>query len=140
MTHTNFHTDIIFPMIGKGCENQDRDIIQIFMQSFRIQNHSRGEVRVFQSIAETSDVTGFSDGVVAKTLVDHGLRASRNAFPIEFINHVDRGSLSSTSQLTNYFKTSYRDLKDFWCDSGESPFAFLQSIPDRAQIPSFLNV
>lgn len=128
---------IIFPILENAKDNQEYEVINIFLIRFRDLNDCRDDVRVLKSIYKTADLTACSDGLVAKILIDHGLRAPRQSLPQEFLDHIDGLALRKTSLMSMKLKESYRDLKDFWINQGGNPFSFLHSIPAQSRIPSF---
>lgn len=61
-----------------------------FMRHLRITAYSRADLKILSAIQFTADMTGMDDGDVARTLVDLGLRAPREAFPAAFLNQMDQ--------------------------------------------------
>ncbi len=64
-----------------------------FMGHMRHVPVSRMEIKVLSSIQFTSDIMDASDAHTAKALIEMGLRAPRMAFPIEFLDYIDRSMM-----------------------------------------------
>ncbi len=114
--------NIIFPIYNDFTNAADKEIIQIFIQRYRDLNLSREDVKVTQAIHKTADLTGYSDGVITKILVDYGLRVNRRSLPQQFLDHIDTLGLRYKS------RPSYEKLKEFWVQEGEDVFAFVKPI------------
>lgn len=115
---------IILPDFQSSPDKIDREIVQIFMQSFRDSDFSRDEIKILTAIGKTANVTGNSDALVSKILVDNGLQAPRMAFPQEFLDHIDKASVRRVHHGLATISARYRKLMDFWVQTGEDPFAF----------------
>jgi len=109
---------ISFPIYTSKTSAEDREIIQIFLSCYRDIQFQRDDTRILSAMEKTADVTGNSDGVIAKILVDYGLKAKRESFPHEFLNHIDacvmRGNISRS--IINLIET--------WRDHGHSIFDY----------------
>ena len=69
---------------------------EIYSRFFRHMRHvpiSRMEIKILSSVQFCADMMYSSDAYIAKELVEMGLRAPRIAFPLEFLDYVDRASL-----------------------------------------------
>lgn len=133
--------DIIFPDLNMVKDHSEREIVQIFLQRFRDIPFPRDEMRVMQAIEKTANLTGYSDGVIAKILVDSGLRSSRISFPQEFLSHIDLLYLKKGRRnLSRKLKQSYADLKDFWQRSEENKFSFMQSVELQKHYDPYVTV
>ena len=66
-----------------------------------------------------------SDALVAKTLVDFGLRAPRTSFPAAYLEHVD-DSLMRTGWELGAPSSSSIAVKKHWDGIGEDPFASIR--------------
>lgn len=66
------------------------EIYARFMRHLRHAAVPEAELKVLSAIQFTADMLDHSDAFVAKVLVDLGLRASRRAFPQDYIEHVDK--------------------------------------------------
>lgn len=137
---TNNKNDIIFPVFDYDTDKFDREIIQIFLSRYRDILFQRDEMRVWSAIHKTADLTGNSEGVIAKTLVDYGLRVARASFPQDFLDHIDQLNIRSHSNRIEELPESYADLIEFWAYGGEDPFAFIYGASQHYEIPSFMTV
>ena len=63
-----------------------------------------------------------SDALISKTLVGLGLRAPRSAFPVEYLNFVDKSMLRS-GWLIGGRTENIAALKAFWDKIGEDKYA-----------------
>jgi hypothetical protein len=62
------------------------------------------------------------DALVAKTLVDYGLRAPRQSFPAEYLEFIDKSLLRSGWEIGGP-TASAAELKAHWDNIGEDKFA-----------------
>jgi hypothetical protein len=78
---------INLPSLPKaGQDNQfELEVFGHFIGHLRQVPNSRLEIKILSSIHFTADILDTSDALIAKTLVDLGLRAPRKAFPISFL-------------------------------------------------------
>ena len=127
---------IIFPVFDTAKDTTEREIIQIFLQRFRDIDTMRFEVKVLSAIHKTADLTGNSDGLITRILVDNGLRASRECLPEEFLEHIDMSAFRQTGGI----KVAYEDLKAFWMRETRNRFSFLHSPSFQNRLPSFMTV
>lgn len=108
--------------------HSDMEIYARFMRHLRMVPNSQMEIKVLSAIQFTADMIDISDALVAKTLVDLGLRAPRKAFPNEYLEFVDR-SILRTGWHVGGPTASAIDLKEYWDQIGEDKFA-----PFRADV------
>ncbi|MFN3827934.1 MAG: hypothetical protein ACK4NR_09970 [Micavibrio sp.] len=101
----------------------EMEVYARFMRHLRHVPNSRMEIKILSAIQFTADIMDHGDALVAKTLVDLGLRAPRKAFPVSFLDFVDKcvqrrdwsgGSVPPASVLA---------LKEHWDHIGENRFA-----------------
>lgn len=130
---------IHFPVFHAAMDANDREIIQIFLQSHREIIHSREEVKVLAAIHKTADLTGCSDAFISKTLVDFGLRAPRLAFPGDFLDHIDNAMLRSDQAGFSVLNREYKKLINYWASIGEDPFAFVKNPVPAYTVSSFIT-
>lgn len=97
----------------------EMDVYARFMRHLRHVPSQRPEIKILSSIQFTADMMDIGDALVAKTLVDLGLRAPRKAFPLAFIDFVDK-SLQRTSWEFGAPPTSVVVLQQHWKRTGES--------------------
>ncbi len=114
---------VILPLPPENTDTQ-RDEMEIYARFMRHIRHvptSRMEIKILSAIQFTADMLDQSDALVAKTLVDLGLWAPRQAFPSEFLTFVDR-SLQRTAWDCDGPSESIVALKGHWDRIGESRF------------------
>lgn len=98
------------------------EIYARFMRHLRHVPNSRMEIKVLSSIQFTADMMDLNDALVAKTLVDMGLRAPRRGLPVAFLDHVD-AAVMRTGWEVGGPSASVIDLKNHWDAIGEDRFA-----------------
>lgn len=102
--------------------NTEMEIYARFMRHLRNVANSRMEIKVLTSIQFVADMLDLPDSVVAKTLVDLGLRAPRMALPVEFLDHAD-ASLVRDDWEVGAANRALRELQGHWAKIGEDRFA-----------------
>ncbi len=115
----------ILPLPPKSNDSQskvDMEIYARFMRHLRMVPNSQMEIKILSAIQFTADMLDIGDALVAKTLVDCGLRASRKAFPSDYLEFVDR-SLLRTGWHVGGPTSGAVDLKEFWDTIGADKFA-----------------
>ncbi len=75
---------------AERAEGEVEEIYSRFIGHLRHVPISRMEIKVLSAIQFTADMMDCSDAHVSKVLVDMGLRAPRSAFPMEFLDYMDR--------------------------------------------------
>lgn len=101
----------------------EMEIYARFMRHLREVPNSRVEIKVLSAIQFTADMMDVGDALVAKTLVDLGLRAPRHAFPPAFLDFADRALQRTAWDLGGNPPTSIVELRDHWERIGENRFA-----------------
>lgn len=111
----------------------EMEIYARFMRHLRIVPNSRLEIKILSAIQFTADLLDIGDALVAKTLVDLGLRAPRKAFPASYLEFVDK-SLLRTGWEVGGPTPSAAELKLHWDKIGEDKFAaFRGDMPTASQ-------
>ena len=100
----------------------EMEIYAKFMRHLRNVPNSRTEIKILSAIQFTADTMDVGDALVAKTLIDLGLRAPRKAFPIAFLYCVDK-TVSRSFWDMGSPQASVVALKEHWDRIGEDPFA-----------------
>jgi hypothetical protein len=83
---------IILPL-PPSLADEDRFEMEVyarFMRHLRLVPGTRMDIKILSSIQFTADMMDHGDALVAKILADLGLRAPRRAFPVAFIDFVDK--------------------------------------------------
>lgn len=109
MTHA---VTLPYADFDSGHEDQ-LDVYLRFIGHFRSVPVSRIETKILTSIQFTADLMECSDAHIAKVLVEIGLRAPRDAFPIDFLNYFDR-SMKRTGWAVGAPSEAMLDLSDSW--------------------------
>ncbi len=113
------------PQRGEGDVRFEMEIYARFMRHLRSVPSSRMEIKILSAIQFTSDMMDTSDALVAKTLVDLGLRAPRRAFPVTFLDFVDKITMRANKDLGTP-PPSVIALKNHWNRTGEDRFAGIE--------------
>lgn len=100
----------------------EMEIYARFMRHLRMVPNSRPDIKILSAIQFTADMMDLGDALVAKTLVDLGLRAPRRAFPAAYLDHIDRSLMRSGWDVGGP-NSSTLSLKEYWDTIGEDPFA-----------------
>ena len=112
----------------------EMEIYARFMRHLRLVPNSRAEIKVLSAILFTADMMDLGDGLIAKTLVDLGLRAPRAAFPESWLEHVDRCLMRNRWEFGGPSKEII-ELKKYWDAIGEDRFAAFRREFPRVQEP-----
>jgi hypothetical protein len=100
----------------------EMEIYARFMSHLRQVPNSKAEIKVLSSIQFTADMLDTSDALVAKTLVDLGLRAPRKAFPASFLDFVTK-SMARSYWQEGGANTAVQSLHDHWNGNDEHNFS-----------------
>lgn len=100
----------------------EMEIYARFMRHLRQVPNSRMEIKILSSIQFTADMLDVADAMVAKTLVDLGLRAPRKAFPVSFLDFADKAVQRMAWDQTA-MPLAVLSLKQHWDLIGEDRFA-----------------
>lgn len=90
----------------------EMEIYARFMRHLRHVPNSRADIKVLSSIQFTADLLDHGDALVAKILVDLGLRAPRSAFPVVFLDFVDKTDTRKTGGPAP--SGAVFSLKEYW--------------------------
>ncbi|MCB1556371.1 MAG: hypothetical protein KDJ15_03565 [Alphaproteobacteria bacterium] len=99
----------------------EMEIYARFMGHIRHVPTSRLETKILSAIRFTADMTEENAALIAKTLVDLGLRAPRAAFPGSFLEFADR-SLQRTAWSCEGPSRAVSALSEHWAAHGEACF------------------
>lgn len=110
----------------------EMEVYARFMRHLRNVPNSRMEIKILSAIRFTADMLDIGEELVAKTLVDLGLRAPRKALPATFLDFCDKCMLRrswSTPDLADAeacgLPPAVRMLAEHWERSNEDRFAIL---------------
>ncbi len=115
-----FETKITLPVLAEQYDMSEKaQIYRSFMHHLSQVPMSREEIKVLSAIQYTADMMGNSDAHIAKELVEMGLRAPRIAFPMEYLDFVDRAAMRNGWEIggpTN----AMMDLRHMWLGTREA--------------------
>lgn len=100
----------------------EMEIYARFMRHLRSVPRSTSDIKVLSAIQFTADMLDYGDALVAKILVDLGLRAPRRAFPASFLDYVDRSGLRSGAEYGGPAPSTL-GLRQHWARIGEDRLA-----------------
>jgi len=100
----------------------EMEIYARFMRHLRNVPNSKMEIKILSSIHFTADMMDVADELVAKTLVDLGLRAPRRAFPVAFLDFSDK-ALQRRVWDCGPAPAPLAALRDHWDKIGEDRFS-----------------
>jgi hypothetical protein len=114
---------VTLPLPPEGGEDSkfEMAIYARFMGHLRHVPNSRMEIKILSAIQFTADIMSVGDALAAKTLVDMGLRAPRKAFPLSFLDFVDK-SIARRAWDYSLPPMSVVALKEHWNKIGEDMF------------------
>ncbi len=116
-------TILPLPPTAEEKDKFEMEIYAKFMRHLRCVPNSRTEIKVLSAIQFTADMMDCDDALIAKVLVDLGLRAPRCAFPASYLEFVD-ASLMRACWNEHGLSETIRSLRDYWDSIGEDLFAF----------------
>ena len=128
---TQITTEIIeteLPLPPDKHKAAEMEIYARFMRHLRCVPNSRMEIKILSAIQFTADMLDLGDELIAKTLVDLGLRAPRAAFPATYLEHVDQSLLRTGWDVGGPARSSLL-LKKHWDAIGEDCFAAYRREP-----------
>lgn len=139
-SNDNFNSaNISLPVIStETIQDQEMEIYARFMRHLRLVPNSCAEIKVLSAIQFTADILNISDALIAKTLVDLGLRAPRAALPSDYLEHVDKTLLRGSWHVGGPTEST-ADLKKHWDHIGEDKFAAYRSEPVVVDAPMFIE-
>ncbi|HYD17170.1 MAG TPA: hypothetical protein VEF76_01660 [Patescibacteria group bacterium] len=84
-----------------------------FMHEFQRQKAPVAEARIYAAIEQTAGKTGSAPEVVARALVESGLRAPRDSFPHKFVQNVEHSAVQP-KWTPKAATEQQRELVHFW--------------------------
>jgi hypothetical protein len=134
------NTKTILPLPPEDMKaRSEMEIYARFMRHLRLVPNSRQEIKILSAIQFTADMLDISDALISKTLVDLGLRAPRESFPVEYLDFIDKTLLRSGWQVGGPTAGS-AELKAHWDEIGEDKFAAYRREPVTIEQPMFVDV
>ena len=123
------HISLPLPPAITSDSHFEMEVYARFMRHLRHVPNSRMEIKILSAIQFTADIMDHGDALVAKTLVDLGLRAPRKAFPATFLDFVDRCAQRRSWTGSSVPPAQVLELKEHWDVIGEN--RFLISVPSH---------
>lgn len=118
---------------------QEMEIYVRFMRHLRMVPNSCDNVKILSAIQFTADMLDISDALIAKTLIDLGLRAPRAALPSDYLDFID-GTLLRSGWHVGGPSTSAAELKLHWDEIGEDKFAPYRRNPAFQDVTQYEGV
>lgn len=115
------NTQLPLPPLDRRAEF-DMEIYARFMRHLRDIPNSRTEIRILTTIQFVADIMDVQDSLVAKILVDLGLRAPRMAFPEAYLESVDHIIMRQIHDV-GLMSPALKDLCDHWETIDQDRFA-----------------
>ncbi len=84
-----------------------------FMHEFQCQKLGDANLRIYTAIEQTAGKTGSAPEVVARALVESGLRAARESFPHKFVQTVEHSAETPRWNVRSA-TAQQRELLSFW--------------------------
>ncbi len=115
--------NFILPLAPQGDDvRSEMEIYARFMRHLRMVPNSKMEIKVLSAIQFTADMLDLGDALVAKTLVDLGLRVPRKAFPSAYLEFVDKSFMRKAWDLGSP-NEDLVELRHYWDKIGEDKFS-----------------
>ncbi len=130
--------NIFLPLAPEAADRNDMEIYARFMRHLRTVPNNKAEIKVLSAIQFTADMLDISDALIAKTLVDLGLRAPRKALPSDYLEFIDKSILRSGWEVGGPTKSA-AELKLYWDEIGEDKFAAYRREPVFVEPPMFVE-
>ncbi len=130
---------IILPLPPESKKaQQEMEIYARFMRHLRCVPNSRAEIKILSAIQFTADLLNVGDALIAKVLVDLGLRGTRKCFPTSYLEFIDKSLLRSGYEVGGPTRGSLA-LKQHWDLIGEDKFAAARREYPRVEEPMFVE-
>lgn len=124
------------PLPPEKTKTAEMEIYARFMRHLRHVPNSRMEIKILSAIQFTADMLDVGDELIAKTLVDLGLRAPRAAFPCAYLDYIDQSLMRTGWDVGGPARSSLL-LKEHWDTIGEDSFAAFRGEPVTLEAEGF---
>jgi hypothetical protein len=101
------------PALNSNADTLTRHFLTQFLHEFQSQRGPDTYFRIYTAIEKTAAKTGSPPEIVARCLVESGLRAARESFPGKFVASVEKNALAPKWNL-NSTTEQQRELLSFW--------------------------
>lgn len=104
------------PALQSGADTLSMHFLTQFMHEFQAQRGDDAYLRIHAAILQTATKSGNAPEVVARALVEQGLRASRESFPGKFVETIEKKGGMPKWNISAVTKQQ-RELLEFWAVS-----------------------
>ena len=101
------------PALQGDADTLTRHFLSQFLHEFQRQRGKDTYFRIYTAIENTAAKTGSPPEVVARALVESGLRAAKESFPGKFVANVEKGSHAPKWNIVSTTEQQ-RELLSFW--------------------------
>ena len=101
------------PALNGNADTLTRHFLTQFLHEFRCQRGKDSYYRIYAAIESTAKKTGSAPELVARSLVESGLRAARESFPGKFVETVEKKSQEPHWNISAMTQQQ-RALLEFW--------------------------
>ena len=101
------------PALHGNADTLTRHFLTQFLHEFQSQRGTDTYFRIYTAIEKTANKTGSPPEIVARALVESGLRAAKESFPGKFVAQVEKNNNSPKWNLTSTTEQQ-RELLEFW--------------------------
>jgi hypothetical protein len=101
------------PALNGNADTLTKHFLTQFLHEFQRQRGRDHYYRIYAAIENTAAKTGNAPEVVARSLVESGLRAARESFPGKFVETVERNARAPRWNILS-MTAQQRDLLNFW--------------------------
>jgi hypothetical protein len=101
------------PALPANADTLTRHFLTQFLHEFQKQRSTDTYFRIYTAIENTAAKTGSPPEIVARCLVESGLRAARESFPGKFVAAVEKNRHVPTWNLTSATEQQ-RELLSYW--------------------------
>jgi hypothetical protein len=119
---------VVLPLPPQNTQDAkfEMDLYARFMRNLRSVPNSQMDIKILSSIKFTADMMDVNDALVAKILVDLGLKAPRKAFPASFLEFADT-RIARTGYENGGLSNALATLRTYWDEIGEERFAHVMA-------------
>ena len=101
------------PAVPEGANTLTLHFCKTFLHQFRTLHGLDDYYRIYMAIEKTAALSGHAPELVAKTLVENGLRAGRESFPGAFVAAMENGA-RMPHWAAPVSRDNHRELLGFW--------------------------
>jgi hypothetical protein len=105
--------NVSLPTLAGNADTLTRHFLTQFMYEFQRQRGKDTYFRIYAAIESTAAKTGSPPEVVARALVESGLRAARESFPGKFVAAVEKSDAAPKLSIASTTEQQ-RELLSYW--------------------------